>query len=295
MPRTGTDRLGADRLADGAYDAVDGPWDEVVELATEPELVGPALGRLARTAAHWTLVSSISVYARHDRPDADESASLVEPTDPTAYAHAKVLAERASTAALGDRLLVARAGLIVGAGDQSDRFGYWPARLDRPGPVLVPETGDRPVQTIDVEDLATWLGVVGRTAATGVVDAVGPQSTMADLLARTAAVTGRVPDLVPVPDDVLLAHGVGHWAGPRSLPLWLPRSDLALMQRSGQAFRETGGTVRPVELTIAGVLADERRRGTARPRRAGMTARAEADVLRRIELGLGPSTAPDAH
>ena len=82
----------ADRLQPGAYDAVTGDWDEVVELAHAPDLVGPALDALADRAAHWTLVSTVSVYADDAEPDADESAALVEPDDLSEYGAAKVAA-----------------------------------------------------------------------------------------------------------------------------------------------------------------------------------------------------------
>ena len=102
-------------------------WDEVVELAWDPVARRRALAALADRARHWTLVSSVSVYADGEEIGADESARLLEPDDPSDYGKAKVAAERASAAALGDRLLIVRPGLIVGPGDRSDRFGYWPA------------------------------------------------------------------------------------------------------------------------------------------------------------------------
>ena len=125
----------ADRRAPGAYDAVaQADWDDVVEISSDLALVTPALDALAARAAHWTLVSTVSVYARHDVPGADESAEVVVPCDLTQYPDAKVAAERATAARVpADRLLVARPGLIVGPGDPSDRFGYWPARLQRGG------------------------------------------------------------------------------------------------------------------------------------------------------------------
>ena len=115
----------ADRTQPSAYDEVTGPWDEVIELSYAPELVTGALRALSHDAAHWTLVSSVSVYARNDEPDADESADLVDPRDLSQYANAKVAAERATVDAIGDRLFIARPGLILGPGDPSDRFGYW--------------------------------------------------------------------------------------------------------------------------------------------------------------------------
>ncbi|MBT2503874.1 NAD-dependent epimerase/dehydratase family protein [Curtobacterium sp. ISL-83] len=261
----------ADRRAAEAYGAVRGEWDEVIELAHEPDLVGPALDVLADGAAHWTLVSTISVYARNDEPGADESADLVEPRDLTEYADAKVAAERATAARLGSRLLIGRPGLIVGPGDPSDRFGYWPARLSRTGPVLVPTTSGRFVQVIDVADLAAWIGHAGRAGITGVVNAVGEPMTMGSFLRRVADVTGYDGELTEVEDEVLLAEDVRYWAGPRSLPLWLPREATGFAQRSTRAFRATGGSTRTLESTVAEVLADERSRGVGGPGRSWLS------------------------
>ncbi|ROP66502.1 NAD-dependent epimerase/dehydratase family protein [Curtobacterium sp. ZW137] len=269
----------ADRRAAGAYGPVHGEWDEVIELSYEPDLVEPALNVLADGAAHWTLVSTVSVYAQNDEPGADEWASLVEPMNMTEYADAKVAAERSSAARLGSRLLIGRPGLIVGPGDPSDRFGYWPARLSRSGPTLVPTTSGRFVQVVDVADLAAWIGQAGRAGHTGLVNAVGKAVAMGDFFRRVADVAGHDGELVEVEDETLLAEDVRYWAGPRSLPLWLPLSDAAFAQRSARAFDETGGRTRPLEATVTDVLADERSRGVGRPRRSGLTASEEHAVL----------------
>jgi len=271
----------ADRSLPGAYEPATGTWDEVIELAHAPEFVAPALDALADRAAHWTLVSTVSVYAQNDEPGADESARLVEPKDPSAYADAKVLAERATRLRLGSRLLIARPGLIVGPGDPSDRFGYWPARLDRGGPVLVPTTAERFVQVIDVADLASWLVRAGRDGSVGTVNAVGAPVSMHDFLRCVAEVTGFEEELVAVEDDVLLAHDVAYWAGPRSLPLWIPVSDAGFAQRSAVAFTDAGAVTRPLRDTVVRVLDDERARGTDRERRAGLTSTDERAVLTR--------------
>jgi 2'-hydroxyisoflavone reductase len=133
----------ADRTLPGAHDRLHGEWDEVIELANELELVGSALDAIADRARQWTLVSTVSEYRRNDEPGADETAQLIEPAGLTDYAGAKVAAERATTARVGDKLLIARPGLIVGPGDPSDRFGYWPARLRRGGRVLTPTRAGR--------------------------------------------------------------------------------------------------------------------------------------------------------
>ncbi|MCS6579186.1 NAD-dependent epimerase/dehydratase family protein [Curtobacterium poinsettiae] len=271
----------ADRSLPGAYEPATGTWDEVIELAHAPEFVAPALDALADRAAHWTLVSTVSVYAENDEPGADESARLVEPKDPSAYADAKVLAERTTRLRLGSRLLIARPGLIVGPGDPSDRFGYWPARLDRGGPVLVPTSAERFVQVIDVADLASWLVRAGRDGFVGTVNAVGAPVPLHDFLRCVAEVTGFEEELVAVDDDVLLAHDVAYWAGPRSLPLWIPVSDAGFAQRSAVAFTDAGGVTRPLRDTVVRVFDDERARGTDRERRAGLTSTDERAVLTR--------------
>ncbi|MBT1545058.1 NAD-dependent epimerase/dehydratase family protein [Curtobacterium aurantiacum] len=269
----------ADRSLPGAYEPATGDWDEVIELAHAPGLVAPALDALADRAAHWTLVSTVSVYAENDEPGADESARLVEPTDPSAFADAKVLAERATRLRLGSRLCIARPGLIAGPGDPSDRFGYWPARFDRGGPVLVPTTAERFVQVIDVADLAAWLVRAGRDGFVGTVNAVGAPIRMREFFRCVAEVTGFDDELVAAEDDVLLAHDVAYWAGPTSLPLWIPVSEGGFAQRSTLAFADAGGVTRPLRDTVVRMLEDERARGTDRERRAGLTAAAERAVL----------------
>jgi len=173
-----------------------GDWDEVIELAYAPAVVSNSLDALAARAAHWTLISTVSVYARNDEPDADESAAVVDPVDLADYGQAKVTAERASAAALGDRLIIIRPGLIAGPGDPSDRFGYWPLRLARGGDVLTPVLQGRCVQVIDVADLADFVVLAGRQRLAGVINAVGTSTPMTEFFAHATAVTGFTGRLV---------------------------------------------------------------------------------------------------
>ena len=271
--------VGADRSLPGAFDAVTGEWDEVIELAYASEVVEPSLAALADRAGHWTLISTVSVYARSDRAGDDESAAVVEPVELSDYAQAKVAAERASAAALGDRLLIVRPGLIAGPGDPSDRFGYWPIRLARGGAVLTPVLEHRRVQVIDIADLAAFVVEAGRQRLAGVINAVGASTPMPDFFADVAAITGFSGRLVQADDEWLLDHDVHFWMGPRSLPLWLPATGVGFATRSNAAFLAAGGSLRPLRETIARALADEQRVGGDRDRRSGLTPEVEADLV----------------
>lgn len=269
----------ADRTQPGAYDALDGEWDDVVELSYDLPLVRSALDALADRARHWTLVSTVSVYARTDVPGDDESAAVVEPVDLTDYGQAKVAAERATSAQVGDRLLVVRPGLIAGPGDPSDRFGYWVARFSRGGTVLSPTAAGRSVQVIDVGDLAGFVVRAGSDGTTGVVDAVGHPHSLEDFFTEARSVTGFDGEVVEADDPWLLQHDVRYWAGERSLPLWIPVEDAGFARRSNAAYLAAGGTVRPLADTLRRTLDDEIGRGVDRERRSGLAEAEEAAVL----------------
>lgn len=275
----GAHLIRADRTQPGAYDDVRGHWDAVIELSRDPAQVESALQSLAAQATHWTFVSTVSVYEHNDEPGADESADIVEPVDMDDYAQAKVAAERASARHRGERLLIARPGLIVGPGDPTDRFGYWPARLHRGGNVLTPTFTDRFVQAIDVDDLAAWIVQAGLAGTTGTINAVGDALPLEEFLERTADVAEFAGSFEQRDDAWLTEHDIRYWAGPRSLPLWIPAIDAGFAQRNNARYRASGGKLRPLRETITRTLDDELSRGRDRPRASGLGADEEARAL----------------
>ena len=297
-PPRGVEWVRADRSTAGAYDDVaDRHWDAVVEVSWQPDFVRSALASLGSGDAHWVYVSSCSVYADDATPDSDEGAALHEPhaeagpVDVEQYGPAKVACENAVLDAVGaERALLARAGLICGYGDRSDRFGYWPARLasaDDGQPVLVPPRGAA-CQVIDVEDLAGWLVDAAERRTAGAFNAVGDVLSVGAVLDSCVQAAGRSPRLVEVSHEWLADHEVAPWSGPESLPLWLPEPEYAgFMTRRNAAARTAGLSLRPVAETVAASLDWERERGLDRDRRAGLTRDRETALLAEAEVSPG--------
>lgn len=281
----GTRLVVGDRDSASAYESLaDREWDELVDISSTAAHVRAAVDALGGRARHWTYVSSVSAYADDDVVGADETAPLAPPAGPGEegdYRREKSAAEAAVRAACGHRAAVVRPGLIVGPGDPTDRFGYWVARFAAAGAesVLVPDVPAAPVQVIDVDDLASFVIALGGARFTGAVNAVGDALPLDAVLTAARATAGHTGEVVAASPDWLVAQGVAHWAGERSLPLWLPEGMPGFATRSNAVFHLLGGRLTPLGATLERVLADERARGLDRPRRAGLTRADERALL----------------
>jgi nucleoside-diphosphate-sugar epimerase len=268
-------------IPNGLAPLADETFDAVVDVSRHPGQVRRAVAALKPQAGHWTFVSTISVYADVSTPGQQAAtAPLREPTSADVefstdaiYGEAKVACEQA----VGDNAFICRAGLLVGPEDPTGRFSYWPDRLARGGEVLAPGTPDDSVQFVDVRDLAQWIVRAAQNNLTGTYDGIGPTLTRGEMLTECAAALSASCSFTWIDRAFLEAHDVRRWAGPRSLPLWLPLPDYAgFATRDTTAARDAGLTVRPLAETARDTLAWLR---GANGRVVGLTGDEEADVL----------------
>src|SRR5262245_34894569 len=168
---------------DGGLDVLRGrSWDAVIDTCGYvPRVVRASAELLAGAVGHYTFVSSLSVYADDRTPGQDESATLLRLEDPTveevtgeSYGGLKVLCEEAVDDVFPGRALIARAGLIVGPEDYSDRMPYWVRRVADGGEVLAPGPPDYAVQVIDARDLGAWMVSCAESGTAGTFNATGP-------------------------------------------------------------------------------------------------------------------------
>lgn len=205
-----------------------GDWDLVVD--TWSWGAGPvreAAEQLTDRIGHYVYVSSRSVHPIPTAAGADETAATVTPDDaPDAdYGPAKAASERALVDVLGERALLARAGLILGRYEDVGRLPWWLARIRTGGPVLAPGPPALALQYIDVRDLASWLLDAGVAKLAGPFNTVGPpgHATMHELLEACVHATGTDAELVWAEPAVLDDAGVAPWT---ELPIWLPPGPL---------------------------------------------------------------------
>lgn len=241
-------------------------FDAVVDTSGYvPAHVEATAKLFADKAQHYQFISTISVYGQlgqraetvsEDTPvsevaeDKQEDAAKVSTRRQSMqfYGPLKARCEAAAEAAMPGRVSNIRPGLIVGPGDPTDRFTWWPVRIDRGGEVLAPGDPDGHVQFIDVRDLADWMLHCIEQRVTGVYNANGfaGRVSMADLLCACKCATSKPVTLVWASEEFLAENKVGPWM---QMPLWIPRDGRSVVanQRAidkGLRFRPVGDTVR---------------------------------------------------
>jgi 2'-hydroxyisoflavone reductase len=198
------------------------------------------------------------------------------------YGPLKAASEREAEKCFPGITTIIRPGLIVGPGDETDRYTYWPARLDRGGEVVAPGDGSDPVQVIDARDLAEWTIRMVEDRTFGTLNAVGPgyRVTMEDLLCGIRAATTAGAELTWVPTAFLEEQGAQPWS---DLPVWVPSDpeSAGFGTRTNARAIAAGLTFRPLAQTALETLAwwktlPAERQATLR---AGLTPEREQAIL----------------
>jgi 2'-hydroxyisoflavone reductase len=259
-------------------------WDALLDMATFlPRVVRLSVAALRSRVARYVYISSVSAYAAHGRPEEQEEGAPVEQLDdPEAedlehYGALKAVCESIVDEAFGERALIVRPGLIIGPHDPTDRFTYWPRRIDEGGHVLAPGAPTDPVQFVDVRDLGDWVVRATESGLHGIYNATGEVLTFQDLLDECIRVTGSDANLTWVRSDYLLGEGVVEWMG---VPLWIASPGWQAANRVPVAKAVAAGlTFRPLAETIADTIAWDKEREWPVADGVGLTPEREQELL----------------
>lgn len=276
----------------GDLDALRGrEFDAIVDTSGYvPAHVAATAEMFRDTAAHYQFISTISVYGGFgDRPKVvDETVEPPQIDDETAagmktiresfrhYGAMKARCEAAAEAAMPGRVSNIRPGLIVGPGDRSDRFTWWPVRMDRGGEVLCPGDEDGHVQFIDVRDLADWMLHCLERDVTGVYNANGfhGRVSMSEILGACKCATSQAVDLVWASEEFLQENRVRPYM---QMPCWIPREGRAMVSNA----RATGEglTFRPIGDSARDTLQWAKTARPERPWRTGVRPEREKELI----------------
>jgi 2'-hydroxyisoflavone reductase len=266
---------------------------------TAPAWVRNAAQYLRGNVKHYIFISTTSTYGN------DQSAIGLNEDSPTAvlppdvdpytldpaligrqYGALKARAEKEVQAQYPGIWTVIRPCLIVGPLDRTDRFTYWPARIDKGGEVLAPDKPEDPCQFIDSRDLAEWTVRMAEAREFGLYNAIGPAHplTIGEMLYGVKAVTTAGAQFTWVPWPFLQAQGVRPW---RNMTVWQPPygNTAGYQRRDASKAIKKGLTFRPLAVTAKDTLEWHKTRpqaeqdATLRGEINGLSMTKEAEVL----------------
>ncbi|MFC1500476.1 twin-arginine translocation signal domain-containing protein [Candidatus Zixiibacteriota bacterium] len=265
-------------------------WDVVLDNHPSiPRWVRMTAELLKDSVQQYVFVSSLSVYSDNSIIGMDENGPVATIDDPTieqvtgaTYGALKVLCEQEAERAFPGRATNIRPGLIVGPGDSSDRYTYWPVRIDRGGEVLAPGDPLDPVQIIDTRDLGEWMIHLVENSTYGLFNATGPEKPLpiGEMLGSIKEGIGSDATFTWVNADFLQEQRIRAWS---DMPAWVPPRDG--MEGFGRfdcsRAIAAGLTFRPHEITARDTLEWHKTRPEERQANllSGISAEREAEVL----------------
>ncbi|WP_310755000.1 NAD-dependent epimerase/dehydratase family protein [Candidatus Palauibacter soopunensis] len=280
------EHLIGDRTSD--LSALEGrEWDAVIDnSASYPSWVASTTELLRGQVDRYLFVSSISAYADFARVGIDEDyhvgqLSPDEAEDDGGYGPRKARCEQYARDAFGENAINVRPGLIIGPGDNTDRWTYWPVRVDRGGEVLAPNTPADPVQNVDARDLSEWIVRLVETPGNGgTYNATGEIQQFGDMLEEIRGALASDATFTWVPTEFMAEQEVApwmhmtNWTPPEGETVGMNQVSVAAAVQAGLTFRPLADTARDT-VEWWNSLPEDRR---AEPR-AGLPADKEAEVL----------------
>lgn len=279
----------------GHLDALkDRQWDVAIDNPTTlPAWVRDAGQILKGNVGHYVFISTISVYADTSK-GVDETAPLAQYDGPDPYKETleamrgsgyktygplKALSEKEAQKWFPGKTLIIRPGLIVGPGDETDRFTYWPVRIDRRGEVLASGNPSDPVQFIDARDLAEWTIRMVENRETGIYNATGPakQLVIGDMLGGIKTALDSNASFTWATAEFLKQQKVEAWS---DMPVWaggevgMARASISRALAKGLTFRPLADTARDTLTWFKSQPQDRQSK-----MKAGLTREREAEVL----------------
>ncbi len=254
----------------GQLDALKGrTWDVVIDNpATLPVWVRDAAQILKGNADRYVYISSTAVYADVSKTGLEETMPLAKYTGPDAMKETSATMRASNFALFGPlkaqseaeaekwfpgKALIIRPGYIVGPGDETDRFTYWPLRVERGGEMLAPGHPADPMQIIDARDLAEWTIRMVEQGTVGAFNAVGPKTklTMGQMLNDIKKTTKSDASFTWVDDEFLkeqkIIDDIPIWTSPKG-------SEIGYLTTNSQKAIRHGLTFRPLSDTTKATL-----------------------------------------
>lgn len=280
---------------DGKLQALErGEWDAVIDNSGYvPRHVQLSAELLKDRVAQYIFVSSISAYQDLSKAGIDEDYPTAKLDDPSVekvsgetYGGLKALCEQVVERTYGARATVIRPTYIVGPGDPTDRFTYWPVRAARGGKMLAPGSQSDPIQFIDARDLAAFMRkcveerIAGRYNLCNTPRAV----SIGALLDMSKQIAKSDAQFVWADQAFLEANGALESG---EIPIWSPPSG----EYAGAALVDPARAIakglrfRDVTTTVTDTLAWHRTRPAEQQQklRAGLTPEREAELLSKLQ------------
>jgi len=231
-------------------------------------LVGIFKGNLELVHVHGAAKLAAAAKAAGARSFVHVSAIGADPDSPSEYGHTKGLGEQAVRTAFAEATII-RPSVVFGPEDQfTNRF----AGLARFPflPVIAPQTRFQPVFVRDLGQAIAAAALDPRTHGGKTYELAGPEVlTMRELNAGIAAMAGKEPELVEVPDflsSAIAAFGFLPGA-PLTSDQWLMLQKDNVASGGQPGFKAFGITPTPMSAAAPEWLGRFRKGGRFAPRR----------------------------